>query len=437
MKLAKLTRTALAVGAIVSAPALAADPAAIDWKSVPTKTLTLFYPAQSAFQWLRSPAHPGAQVVGTGGACLTCHKGTEDKLGNKLVKANPLEPTPVAGKRGTIKLTMQAAYDSENLHLKVSWPAKAAGAFHEYVAYKDGKWVLYGSNRNNPAVAAGKMKVSYEDRFTIMLGDGKGVPTFNNQGCWVTCHNDMRYMPNEAKKAEVQAHPILGKSGMKKNDIRKYIPESRTAMGPTGGWDKIKPKAETDALKAKGVFLELWQWRAFRSNPVRAADDGYLLEYRAFDSGKNPWFNNWDGAKSQPLFMFDPAKNNGRAGLTEAQFRNPKAPLLTPKNRVPYDPNYKWKNGDLMTKQGLQPPEGSAADNSVVGTFAKGGWNVLWTRKLNTGNKDDIVLKPGETYPIGVAVHDDNVTARFHHVSFPLTISLGGKDADIVATKLK
>ena len=75
----------------------------------------------------------------------------------------------------------------------------------------------------------------------------------------------------------------------------------------------------------------------------------------------------------------------------------------------------------------------SAADNPVVGTFAKGGWNLLWTRKLNTGNQDDIVLKPGETYPIGLAVHDDNVTARFHHVSFPLKLSLGKKDGDINA----
>jgi len=57
MELAKLTRAVLGMGAILSAPALAADPAAIDWKSVPTKTLTLFYPAQSTFQWLRSSGH--------------------------------------------------------------------------------------------------------------------------------------------------------------------------------------------------------------------------------------------------------------------------------------------------------------------------------------------------------------------------------------------
>ena len=59
------------------------------------------------------------------------------------------------------------------------------------------------TNRANANVAAGKMKASYEDRFSIMLGDGKSVPSYNNQGCWITCHNDLRYMPNEAKKAEI------------------------------------------------------------------------------------------------------------------------------------------------------------------------------------------------------------------------------------------
>jgi hypothetical protein len=428
-----------AMAAFLSVPGWAADPSKVNWSAVPKSEVTLFYPGQASFQFVTGKEHRkgAAKAVLGGENCLNCHKGEEADIGNKIVAGKRLEPKPVSGKRGTIKATVQAAYDAEKLYLKVSWPAKEPGAFHEYVVYKDGKWVPYASNRNNDAVAAGKLKVSYEDRFTIMLGDGKSVPAFNNQGCWATCHNDMRYMPNEAKKADVEAHAILGKTGMKKNDIRKYIADSRTAMGPTGGWDKIKSKQETDALKAKGVFLELWQWRAFRSNPVGAADDGYLLEYRAFDSGKNPWFNNWDGAKNQPVFMFDPGKNGGRAALTEAEFRNPKAPLLTPKNRAPYDPNHKWKNGDLMTKQGLQAPEGSAGDNAVVGTFANGAWNLLWTRKLNTGNKDDIVLKPGESYPIGMAVHDDNVTARFHHVSFPLNLSLGGKDAAINAVQVK
>jgi hypothetical protein len=432
---------AAVLASLASNPAWSADASKVNWPDVPKSEIMLFYPGQVSYEFVKSKEHgkggKGAKGLQEGRACTRCHENEEAELGDRIVSGKEFEPQPVAGKRGSIKVSVQAAYDAENLYLKVFWPAKEAGAFHEYVVYKDGKWENYATNRNNPAVAAGKLKVSYEDRFSIMLGDGKSVPAFNNYGCWATCHNDMRYMPNEAKKADVEAHPILGKAGMKKSDIRKYLPESRTAMGPTGGWDKIKPKAEIGTLLAKGVFLELWQWRAYRSNPVNAADDGYLLEYRAFDSGKNPFFNNWDGAKNQPLFMFDPAKNSGRAGLIEAEFRNPKAPLLTDQNRVPYDPNFKWKNGDLMVKYGVQTPEGSAADNAVTGTFANGGWNLLWTRRLNTGNQDDIVLKSGETYPIGLAVHDDNVTARFHHVSFPLRLSLGGKKGDINAVQVK
>lgn len=427
-----------ALGTLGSATAVAQDATKVNWSGVPTSEITLFYPGQASYQFLTGKEHAkGSKALKEGRTCVRCHEGEEADIGNKIVSGKRFEPKPVAGKPGTVKVTMQAAFDSQNLYMKISWPAKDPGAFHEYVVYRDGKWATYATNKNNAAVAAGKMKASYEDRFTIMLGDGKSVPGFNSYGCWATCHNDMRYMPNEAKKDAVVAHPILGAAGLKKEDVRKYLPESRTAMGSTGGWDKIKPKSEFDALRAKGVFLELWQWRGYRSNPVQAADDGYLLEYRAFDAGKNPFFNNWAGAKGEPIFMFDPAKNNGRAGLTEAEFRNPKAPLLTVANRVPYDPKYKWKNGDLMVKQGLQKPEGSAGDNRVVGTHAGGAWTLLWTRKLNTGNKDDIALKSGETYPIGLAVHDDNVTARFHHVSFPLKLSLGATGGNINAVPLK
>jgi hypothetical protein len=436
----RCTLAALGLSASTFAvPAVAADAAKIDWSAVPVSKTTLFYPGQASLQFVTGREHRkgAAKAVLDGENCVECHQGEEAEIGNRIVAGKRLEPNPVEGKRGSIDVRLQAAYDSENLYLKVSWPAKEPGAFHEYVVYRDGKWEPYATNRNNPAVASGKMKVSYEDRFTIMLGDGKSVPDFNSRGCWATCHNDMRYMPNEPKKPDVSAHPVLGASGMKKDDIRKYIIESRTATGPTGGWDKIRSKQEIEALKAQGVLLELWQWRGYRSNPVGAADDGYVLEYRNFDAGKNPFFNNWDGAKKQPVYMFDPASNNGRAGLSEAEFRNARAPLLTTKNRVPYDPQFQWKNGDLMVKQGLQSPEGSAADNVVTGSFADGEWTLLWKRKLDTGHKDDIVLEPGKTYPIGIAVHDDNVTARFHHVSLPLRLSLGEERATINALRLK
>jgi hypothetical protein len=62
-----------------------------------------------------------------------------------------------------------------------------------------------------------------------------------------------------------------------------------------------------------------------------------------------------------------------------------------------------------------------------------GVWTVLWTRKLDTGNPaDDKILKVGGVYTFGFAVHDDNITTRGHHVSWPMTVGIGA-EADIQA----
>ncbi len=107
------------------------------------------------------------------------------------------------------------------------------------------------------------------------------------QACWVTFHNGMRGTKGMATKAEVKAHPVLGKDGLKKSDVRKFLLSSRTDSAVA--WNKAKSKEKIAAIKAAGGFLDLWQWRAARSNPVGMADDGYVLEYRLFDKGKNPF----------------------------------------------------------------------------------------------------------------------------------------------------
>ena len=55
MKPLRLARVAIGIAILFAGPSLAADPAIVNWNSVPTKTVTLFYPAQSTYQWLRSP----------------------------------------------------------------------------------------------------------------------------------------------------------------------------------------------------------------------------------------------------------------------------------------------------------------------------------------------------------------------------------------------
>jgi hypothetical protein len=61
---------------------------------------------------------------------------------------------------------------------------------------------------------------------------------------------------------------------------------------------------------------------------------------------------------------------------------------------------------------------------------------VEWVRSRNLSNADDKALKDGKAYNFAFAVHDDNMTSRGHHVSFPVTVGFGAK-ATIEATRLK
>ena len=68
------------------------------------------------------------------------------------------------------------------------------------------------------------------------------------------------------------------------------------------------PRVPLFFLLAAGGFLDLMQWRVNRSAPVGMADDGYVLEYRNFDEGKNPFSWNIDRKTMTPLNMFDAGK---------------------------------------------------------------------------------------------------------------------------------
>jgi hypothetical protein len=425
----------MSIVAIFAGPALAVDLATVNWVSVPTKTLTLFYPGQSSYQWLHSSDHPGAQVVTGGGACLTCHKGSEEKLGNKLVKANKLEPTPVEGKNGAIQLSIQVAYDNENAYFRAQWKTRNnhAGEAHQFVRFDGKEWKTYGFPKLDAVVQKGEQPGIYEDRFSIMIDDG-GVPGFANQGCWLTCHNGERDNPKVATKAEVQANPLY--QALKQSDVRKYLPSTRTDA--LASWDKGKSPDEIAKIKAAGGFLDLMQWRAHRSNPVGMADDGYVLEYRLSDAGGNPFGSNVDPNTHQPRFMYD-EKKVGKKALAAGDIRKMPTALIRGQNAVPFDPNAGWKAGDLIPEYVLnrEGAKGSGADNkNVTGVWKDGMWTVLWVRPLNLANPDDKALKEGKVYNFSFAVHDDNFTTRGHHVSFPVTVGFGAK-ADIEATRLK
>jgi hypothetical protein len=416
----------LALGTLAASSALAADPATINWSKIPAVSVGLFYPGQSTYEWLRSPAHPGAQGVDTQ-ACTTCHKDNEKPRGEKLVTQGPLEPTPVKGKIGYVDLKVQAAYDDKNAYLRFQWKTQNTfpGTEHQYLRYDGKEWKVYGFPKLDKVVQDGTQPGIYEDRMTIMLDDGK-VPGFAQQGCWLTCHAGTRDMPNMASKEESQ-------KAIKQNDVRKYLPATRT--NPLD-WRTIKSTDEIAKLKAAGGFVDLIQWRAHRSNAVGMADDGYVLEYRNSDAGANMFAGNADSKTHQPKFMWD-AKKTGYKSITAAELRKGEHFLIKEKNAVPFDPNAGWKEGDMIPDYVVsrEGAKGSAADNNAIASWKDGTWTVVIVRPLGLANDDDKSLKEGGVYNVGFAVHDDNITTRGHHVSYVRTLGLGAK-AVIQAVKL-
>ena len=412
---------------------MAADPAGIDWSKISATTVPLFYPGQSSYEWLRSDKHPGASLVRDGKACTTCHTGKEKAMGDKLVKGGPLEPMPVKGKNGTVDLKVQAAYDAKNAYLRYQWKTQNPypGSEYQYQRFDGKEWKTYGYPKLDKMVQEGKQPGIYEDRMTVMIDDGK-VPMFAQQGCWLTCHEGERDMPKQFTKEEVAANALL--TAIKKNDVRKYLPASRT--NPSD-WKTGKSVEEIAKIKAAGGFVDLIQWRAHRSNPVGMADDGYVLEWRLFDAGKNMFSGNSDAKTNAPKFMWD-AKKVGYKSITADQLRKGDHFLMGEQNVVPFDPNAGWKEGDMLPRYVLSRADakGSAADNNAIANWKDGMWTVVVIRPLGLANDDDKALKEGGVYNVGFAVHDDNITTRGHHVSFVRTLGIGAK-ADLRAVKLK
>lgn len=75
-------------------------------------------------------------------------------------------------------------------------------------------------------------------------------------------------------------------------------------------------------------------------------------------------------------------------------------------------------------------------DVKATGSYVDGNYSIVFTRALNTADKGDVPLVDGEQVTFNIAIHDKKQASRYHYTSFPFTLGLGGKKADIIATKL-
>ncbi|WP_430981832.1 ethylbenzene dehydrogenase-related protein [Halorhodospira halophila] len=345
--------------------------------------------------------------------------------------------------RGELERTLRvgAVYNDEAIQIRYEFATEAPSWYHQYWVYEvegrgsDGEWVRYGSGGPEPDEHG-----LYEDRISMLLDDGDvGLDRY---GGFMTAHEGMRGLTGAAGADEVRAHPHLGET-LGRSDVRKYIPQSREDGDGAADWAAVRDEAELEAMRERGEFLDLWQWRAHRSHPLGYADNGYVLEYRHSSAGRGMFTDNWDDEAEQPRWMYDPDEAGFRAldreRLFAGDYDQDDLYYLSEGHATDFDPDHPWEDGDVLPQRFLQEPDGSRGAIRADGGYEDGAWRVRLTRSLEAPDPTDShALEPGEVYDVAFAVHE-GVGQRWHRVSMPHTLALAGEagdapEADIVAT---
>jgi len=334
----------------------------------------------------------------------------------------------------TMPLQVKAAYNGDKIFFRYRWPAKQPSIYHDMMKYEGGQWKRFGDSVPGP-----QPEGIYEDRVTMLVDDGS-VPEFEHYGGYITIGDRMRFFTNEATAKEVKAHPYLGKK-KGQSEVGKHLPETRSDIN---NWASVVPEEQLAAQRKAGYFLDLWHWRAHRSNPIDKSDDQVIAEGRFGDKGKGVFFNNWDSKTKQPLFMFDPDKTGGRTGMRWEDLMQHKLGFddlyyMREDQTKAYDAAHPWKEGDVLPRRVLRPGEGSHADISVAGKarWKDGFWDVTLVRAMDTGSpQDDKIFMDHRTYTVAFAVHRDTMGSRWHYVSLPVNLGLN-RQAAFKATRFE
>lgn len=134
-------------------------------------------------------------------------------------------------------------------------------------------------------------------------------------------------------------------------------------------------------LAGKNYRADIWLWSAARTNPAGFAED---------------WMH---VISSKPLENAAEYEVKGIGTVYIKKIRDAGNPIYK-FTRAP-----KEKAADRLPSFEILPsPSGSVADVSAKGAWASGFWNLEMSRKLDTGNPDDAVFKPGQKLPTQIAV---------------------------------
>lgn len=348
---------------------------------------------------------------------------------------------------------VQAAYNGSTFFWRLSYNGEE-GKRHQYLRYTNGVWNKEGGDRRDAQASIdgdaqqgdqGQLTTIYEQRTSIMINDPNNAATdvanFGEQGCFLSCHNGLRHMPEWTSAS--------GHDG-------KYIDPAQTA-GASGT-----------------PVLDLWHWRGARSNPIGRSDDQNIRSLNFVDSspgdnggrkgdgGTGVFFNQGLDVSGNPQWMLDSNTTAGKFAFKWDNFWTTPFFYMVQDDALllgPLAPNpgimsyadavtagYSPEEGDTVPRRIMRAGAGSRADIFAYGTTftpttpdsSYGLWNVQLQRAMDTGNgstgstdplvnvlEDDITMVNGLVYEAGFEVHLWEYTTRDHYVSFPQTVCVG------------
>ena len=242
-----------------------------------------------------------------------------------------------AGKKTAV--VMKALYTEDSVFFLFKWKDATRSVVKEAWEFDGEKWKHLKGN---------------EDRLSLLFEIDR-INNFATKGCAVTCH------------------------------------------GPPGAPAK-EFKFATATAAEKG---DLWHWKAARSDPYKAADDGWLTVAgdktgRKNDAGSGGDVRNEVEDKSKPKFMQDPARPASTPGFLLAE------------EAVEIKDYSVFKAGDRITYQMPKKPDGSRADIKALSHHGDGMWTLMLSRKLDTTHDDDVVFNPRKKYSFAMALFDDS-----------------------------
>ncbi len=170
----KTTTSTLIAGVLLGLAAMTTHAAAPDWAKVPKRDISVFHAGVTPVEWVfKRSDHSGTAGLKKGETCIGCHeeKGTLN-FDFKRLASKELEPKGAPSKM-IYPVGVQAAYDADNLYIRLTFKAETGGADK-------------GDKEN-------------EVKATVMFPDAK-VTKAEEVGCWTACHDDARTMPGADEK---------------------------------------------------------------------------------------------------------------------------------------------------------------------------------------------------------------------------------------------